>query len=435
LTWHLVARTDAGDDYTPAIDEGTPRLVAVFDDRSHPGYVSNDALDRIQAGGAVDLPAVVVDLLYLAMTVYCADLRVKRVHGAGRWERNFVLHLPVSDRPRWTAASSILSRMLAFLTGDRWTLVFREGTGPGTHATKGPPAGEAPDVVSLLSGGLDSLVGALDLLASGRRVALVGHHGAGMTNSIQAAVLDRLTGTFRDHIRPFMFYVQPPRSLARDSETTMRARSVLFIALGLAVAASMHVRKLVIAENGLISLNVPLTPARAGSSSTRTTHPHFLGLFRDLLRALELPLLIETPYSFATKGEMLRHCRLPDLLSTTVPATMSCSHPEAGRFRGHSPSMHCGYCVPCIIRRASLRAAGLPEGDYSLDAVASPPSADTATGRDLRAFEMAIERLDGARPSRYLADVLGTGPIPARDAARHAGVYRRGIAEVSTLLG
>jgi hypothetical protein len=216
----------------------------------------------------------------------------------------------------------------------------------------------------------------------------------------------------------------------------MRSRSILFLSLGIAVAATLGGgTPLHVAENGLISLNVPLTPSRNGSSSTRTTHPHFLGLFREFLAALELNVPIETSYRFKTKGEMLRDCRDQELLRAAAAGSMSCSHPESGRFRYHSLSRHCGYCVPCIIRRASLHAAGLPQSQYSVDVLTHPPGADTDTGRDLRAFHMALERLRDAQPTRFLFDVMSTGPLPPSDAAQYADVYLRGMAEVRGLLG
>ncbi|MHC5720555.1 MAG: hypothetical protein ACYTX0_53180, partial [Nostoc sp.] len=113
-------------------------------------------------------------------------------------------------------------------------------------------------------------------------------------------------------------------------------------------------KPLVVAENGLISLNVPLTHSRIGSLSTRTTHPHFLSLYQKILSSLGLVTSIELPYKFFTKGEMLANVKNKEVLESTANLSMSCSHPEAGRFRQGSPSHHCGYCVPCIIRRAAL---------------------------------------------------------------------------------
>src|SRR5262249_13462610 len=139
------------------------------------------------------------------------------------------------------------------------------------------------DTVSLFSGGLDSLVGAIDLLGESRKVALVGHHGLGITNSVQGDVLSELRSPFAGRFRSFLFYVQPPKPVLGyregeckkkkipDGEQTMRSRSILFLSLGAAVASALPSRvPLVVAETGFISLNVPLTGTRLGSASTRT---------------------------------------------------------------------------------------------------------------------------------------------------------------------
>jgi hypothetical protein len=214
----------------------------------------------------------------------------------------------------------------------------------------------------------------------------------------------------------------------------MRSRSVLFLSLGVAVASALKVKVLIVGENGLISLNVPLTLARLGSNSTRTTHPHVIEMLREILRVIGLDVTVVLPYRFQTKGEMLTGTRDPALLAEVTPLTMSCSHPEIGRYRGNTPGKHCGYCVPCVIRRAALMRAGLPHDTYEVDVLTNPPPLGSDTARDLRAFGMAIERFKTMSQSVQSASVLATGPVPASDAAQYVGVYSRGIGEVAALL-
>jgi hypothetical protein len=230
-----------------------------------------------------------------------------------------------------------------------------------------------------------------------------------------------------------MFWVQPPKN-KRDGEPSMRSRSLLFIALGLGVASALAGEQpLVVAENGLISLNVPLTNPRMGSLSTRTTHPHFIGLFRTLLDALGVITAIEMPYRFRTKGEMLADAANPKVLADAVKESMSCSHTEAGRYQGRTPGIHCGYCVPCIIRRAATADAKVVDARYDYD-VLSGTLDPAGIGADLRAFQMALERFADARPHDALFRVLGTGPLPPDEAADYAAVYTRGMKEVGRLL-
>lgn len=114
MTWHVITLVGEADEYSPALNAAAPRLVTAFERPTHPHRVPNDVLAVLRAALAVSPPAHAMDLLYLAMTVYSADLRVNRIHGTDRWCRDFVLHLPVTNVDRWRHAQEILIRMLQF---------------------------------------------------------------------------------------------------------------------------------------------------------------------------------------------------------------------------------------------------------------------------------------------------------------------------------
>ena len=131
-------------------------------------------------------------------------------------------------------------------------------------------------------------------------------------------------------------------------------------AIALATALNKEV-KLIIPENGLISLNIPLTFSRLGTSSTRTTHPYYMKLLQTLLNNVDILVQLKNPYQFKTKGEMVLECNDKRFLETNLSKTMSCSHPDIGRMRGERKAMHCGYCLPCIVRLAALKRAGITD--------------------------------------------------------------------------
>jgi 7-cyano-7-deazaguanine synthase in queuosine biosynthesis len=290
-----------------------------------------------------------------------------------------------------------------------------------------------PESVCLFSGGLDSYVGAIDLLATHTNVALVGHYG---NKRDQEAVFEALKPSYDAQMLPFWFYLVPPK-IDKDQmvESTMRARSLLFLSLGTAVAAALSPgARLYVPENGLISLNIPLTFGRAGSHSTRTTHPHTISLFRDLLAALGVSVSVLTPYRFLTKGEMLRNCRDQEALKTGVHSTMSCSSPQAGRFHGRPLGQHCGYCVPCIIRRSALHAVGLDTEPHHIDVLDPSIGPATAAGSDKRAFLMAIARLHQMTPLQLISELLSAGPVDRHEIDDLAAVFTRGLEEVERFL-
>src|ERR1019366_1113583 len=188
------------------------------------------------------------------------------------------------------------------------------------------------------------------------------------------------------------------------------------LARGAAVPAALGPSTpLVVPENGLISINRPLTYWRMGSWSTRTTHPHFIGLFRRLLEGLELTIDVQMPYRFHTKGEMARGVLGRTAFLSGWAKTISCSHPDVGRYRKKSPGQHCGYCVPCVIRRSSLAAVGLDDPGHYIEDVRGPDQTWATSRSDLRCFHMAVQQFD-EDSRRHLFDILETGPIPPADA-------------------
>ncbi|MBX3221907.1 MAG: hypothetical protein KF795_15430 [Labilithrix sp.] len=435
MRWDVTVRIGLDDDFVSDVAADTPRLNVALDRNGEPGLVQEHVIREISERLGAFPSRTAQDLLAVAIAVYAADTRIPRALATDNWTRELLLRVPVFDHSTWERLTPTFTRALNFLTGDSWSFSFRpRREAPRAEEPKDQSVADAVDV-ELFSGGLDSLVGAIELLEAGRRVVLAGHYGAGVTNSVQQNVLGALQDHYRERVVPCMFHVQPLKSAEREGEPSMRSRSLLFLSLGVAVATALGPgRTLTVCENGLISLNVPLTNPRIGSWSTRTTHPHFIGLFREILAGLGLDVRIAVPARFKTKGELLGGAPNQALLRQIVPMSMSCSHPEQGRFRGLTPGNHCGYCVPCIVRRASINAASLPDAAYDIDVLSTTTTLAGDTRKDLRAFQIAIQRFRSARSSQMLFDVLSTGPLPPEDAIDYAAVYRRGMEEIARFL-
>lgn len=382
-----------------------------------------------------------IDVLVVAAHVHAADTRIARATEAqDAWTREIRLVVPVSDPARWTAAASILVRALNFLTGDRWQIGFRAR--PKAYrsiASTLPPSLLTPpfDGVSLFSGGLDSLIGAIDTLAHGGTPLLVSHAGEGLVSASQERCFEGLKAAYKgsafDRLRVWMSF---DSGLVQDvgSEDTTRGRSFLFFSLGVAAGTSLGSPfTLKVPENGLIALNVPLDRLRLGALSTRTTHPFYIARWNELLAALGIPGQVDNPYWDKTKGEMVAGCANAALLKSLAPLSLSCSSPASARWT-KKPQGHCGYCLPCLIRRASLR--GQDATTYGLpDLTAASLDTKRAEGQQVRSFQLAIKRLDD-RPD--LAELLIHKPGPLYDRPERnndlAEVYRRGLEEVGRLL-
>lgn len=180
--------------------------------------------------------------------------------------------------------------------------------------------------------------------------------------------------------------------------------------------------ELIIPENGVISLNIPLTWSRIGSSSTRTTHPYYMSLLNIILKKLGSAIHLINPYQFKTKGEMMRECKNQKVLKELAPFTMSCSHPS-DRYSGENSikDSHCGYCVPCTIRRVAFKKAGISDNSIYRD-----PEKEIAR-QNFRSFEIGIL----STQQTGVFDVLRAGPIPDSDNYdEYLNLYSRGIEEI-----
>jgi hypothetical protein len=388
-----------------------------------------------------------IDLLVLAAHVHAADTRVARAsESQDGWTRELRLVVPVADPLHWTTAAPVFVRMLNFLTGDRWVLDFRERPQRfSVIARKRSVNQPLPsfDYLSLFSGGLDSLIGTIDALENGRKPLLISHAGEGATSMAQNTIFDQLKLSYQcrklDRLRLWM---QFPDGLVSDSagENTTRGRSFLFFALGVFAGTGFEREfTLKVPENGLIAVNVPLDPLRLGALSTRTTHPFYIARWNQALMNLGVLGHIENPYWDKTKGEMVSACANSELLLRLTPLSLSCASPTKGRWQGHA-IQHCGYCLPCLIRRAALFSGLNPvldPTDYTLDELTARPL-DTrgSEGKQIRSFQFAARRLR-ARPELASILIHKPGPLSDETPERQAAlgeVYRRGLQEVETFL-
>jgi 7-cyano-7-deazaguanine synthase in queuosine biosynthesis len=416
------------------------QLRVTLDEPLKPGVVALDWADSqrgtIDVSGtllaSVQPATVALELLRFAAAIYCADKIVLRSATDDGWTRDLSLSIPVSHLGNWRSASSALTEAVSFLSGDRWILRTRKIR----ERVQSAATSVSCEAVCLFSGGLDSLAGAIDLLEEGRSLCLVGHHEAGLTSGRQRQLArDLATHYGSDKVTLLQLFLRPapPRHLQEQPlppavEKTTRARSLLFVAAGLAVADAVgHDVPLYVPENGFIGINVPLTASRAGSLSTRTTHPFFLDRLLVGLDQLGITNNIENPFRLSTKGEVVAGSRNSKLLAALFSESLSCAHPEAARYFDR-PQGNCGYCYPCLIRRASLHHAGLDSAaEYAYDVLTESEFIDDAASDRGLALWAVLRSL--FRPGAW-SDVLRNGPIPGADRAAFDGVYRRGRDEL-----
>ncbi len=300
-----------------------------------------------------------IDLLFISIFVFCTDRLITRETQNDSWIRKACLNIPVSSPDFWDIEKNSLITLLNFLSGDKWDFIFRQKEFFNEKKYYNSLKVKKVEVknykyVCMLSGGLDSYIGAIDLLESqNKNILFVSHYGGGKgTKEYQDAIFKILKDIYKLNKKDYIQYYVACKHAKEDST---RTRSFMFFSHAIALASAMKDNvKLIIPENGFISLNIPITQARFGSSSTRTTHPFYMNLLRILVKSMGLNLEIINPYQTKTKGEMIKECKNISLLEDTYFNTMSCSHPDQGRYKGIKYPIHCGCCIPCIIRRAAI---------------------------------------------------------------------------------
>ncbi|MBO5322568.1 MAG: hypothetical protein J6A88_00490 [Oscillospiraceae bacterium] len=405
-------------------------------------YGLGNVMSKLHANGIVPSEDG-IDFLCLATLVYLADTRISReIHSQDSWTREITISLPVYNVDKWNSSIPTIKRMLNFLTGDLWEMEFSHRS---TELAELPNPLSPPielDAVTLFSGGMDSLIAAINLLEVGSRIAFISHAADSYTKNSQRKLLTHFNNKYPQN-KPAYFDLwtafEDELIESGGGENSTRSRSFLFIAYGVCVLSGIpSVNTLYVPENALIALNVPLDSLRIGSHSTRTTHPFYLGCWNSLLSEMEMGKSVINPYWDKTKGEMADECCNKVLLHSIISDSISCSSPQKLRYKGIHPQ-HCGYCVPCIIRRAAMARAygvGNDPTEYYYDRISTIRANHASTeGVQLRSFEIAIDRVS-ATPALAKMLIHKSGPIEGdfEHLERLGNAYLRGLLEVDSFV-
>lgn len=321
------------------------------------------------------------DFLEIGAAVYITDIHCKR---ASNLKRRVGLVMPVRHLDVWSNAAPLLERAVSELGRDDFAIHFQKRK-LTAERIKPLNAKSSDRCVCLFSGGIDSLAGVVWALDKGLKPVLVSHFAnnvmSGIQNSLAAAIeaayglkpgtyapVDGQQEASPDRVHIFVNekkgkkapYALPPRA---DSIMAEYLRSFLFLSIACAVAVESGINTVYVFENGPVALNPLLSE---GTVTTRTAHPHFLSNFRELVKAVfGEGLCIENPFRYKTKGEITRMLAKP-MLEGLVKKSNSCwnwfivpAHAKRKGFKGR----HDGLCLPCILRRTSVYAAGLWDKD------------------------------------------------------------------------
>lgn len=369
------------------------------------------------------------DFLSIALAVISADTAGHRKLSPDGWTRTFELTISVNDVPFWQGMVSTLNELLAFLTTDRWSLKFIEGgLLPSPPSTPNLPV---EDCAALLSGGLDSLIGIIDLVTDGEKPYAVSQRVTGDTDK-QTDFSKKIGGGV--NVFQVNHNVRVPN---RERPQSQRARSIIFMAYGILIATSLKKYHdganvpLYVCENGFISINPSLTTNRVGSLSTRTTHPVIFGLLQKILDQAKLNVTIINPYRFKTKGEMLKGCKDQVLLGSLATKSTSCGRFLVNKLEGKY--VHCGRCVPCQVRRAAFEAWRKEDDETKYFYHDLGKNDEKHAGfDDVRSMLIAISEAKEQGVQRWLGASLSSALI--QDKNELSEMVKRGLLEIETFL-
>jgi 7-cyano-7-deazaguanine synthase in queuosine biosynthesis len=325
-----------------------------------------------------DVPTSLLDLIDIAVYVYCADQAITRggdgVQDFGQnWRRRLFFRIPVRNVDLWNSkrTQAELVSTLSFLSEDEFHFQFEQlrKEEPFQHYldfNTTPFEGTVEEVV-MFSGGIDSLGGAVqEAVVDKRRIVLVNHRST-QKLSRRHRDLVNLLGKKAEGASPIHIPVRINKKKHLGREYTQRTRSFLYVALGGTVATMVGLNRLRFYENGVISLNLPPSAQVVGARATRTTHPQVLkGYSRLLSHLAEKNFAVENPMLWKTKTEVMKLIANAGC-GELVKHTSSCTRTwEATRLH-----THCGICSQCIDRRFAVLAAGCealdPSGAYKVD--------------------------------------------------------------------
>jgi 7-cyano-7-deazaguanine synthase in queuosine biosynthesis len=404
-------------------DEGVVRVVLYGQPRGAGEGSAGDAAKAEIQRRRLDPAPRAWDLLSIALSVVTADFAALRDQSPDGWTREIELDIAVADEPFWSGQAQALADALAFLTTDRWTLRFHAGG--MLPAPPREPVQPAEDCVVLLSGGLDSLIGAIDLAAAGRKPFAISQTVRGDADK-QVGFAAKIGGGL-GHLQ-----LNHNASTPGVQETSQRARSLVFITFGVIAATALKAYQdggevpLFVCENGFIAINPPLTGGRLGSLSTRTAHPEFLVRLQRVLDAAGLRVKIKNPYAKKTKGEMLKECADQAVLSAEAVRSTSCGRFQRFNYR------QCGRCVPCQVRRSAFLAWGAVQDttDYVYEPIGKN-DAEHSGFDDVRSVAIALAAVQTDGVESWLGHALAS-PLIA-DRAALLAMLQRGLEELRAL--
>lgn len=289
---------------------------------------------------------LVYDLIDTMHYIYHQDISVPRKVDGLFGE----IKIPVSDTCIWNSVKNEIVELCNWVSEGDIDIKFIQTNKPFVQSPPSLFKIENNYPVSLFSGGLDSFSGLFFNYANGIKSDFVG-----FKNKDEE-------GKKQEQLMPFYSKIFPSSSIhlvsrieRKKQHPTQSTRSLLYLALAVCKAISNKNNKVFLFENGILSLN----PEINSRYTTKTTHPKTIYLYNYILEKIGLNVMIESPFQFLTKGQIVNEMNLD--FKKQIEHTFTCGSNRQSMYNKHKG--HCGICIPCILRKISTAAYDLEPYD------------------------------------------------------------------------
>lgn len=355
------------------------------------------------------------DLIVICAAIEFADRRFGR---SSAWGRSFEVIIPVIDLETWgrPEVKEKLVKVVNYLTGDDWKFTFYEARdqSPVQFRQGSLDLGDAKAFAVAYSDGLDSR--AVSALCGSKDEALC----------IRIASRRQKPKLGDSYFTQIPFRVEEFRS----NESSFRSRGFQFASITAIAAHLKGVTRIVVPESGQGALGPVLLPFYKIYPDFRN-YPLFFRKMEEFLgEALGHLLVFDQPRIWSTKGETLSaFLQVPGKTKEDLIETRSCWQ-SRWIVNIDGEKKQCGLCAACLLRRMSLRAAGVeePSGAYVVSAL-NATDVYKAMSDIPRAEDKSIMIEYGMAGVRHLQDLAKLSEQPDEALRGYASEISRAMGE------
>lgn len=291
--------------------------------------------------------SLIMDLFNTLFLIYYYDIYKKR----GKDKNENLINIEVENLEVFKKLKSKIEELTDFMSNEKWNINFIKKEVQENIISNqklfSPPEKKF-EVISLLSGGLDSFTGIF--YNRNKKTKFVGYR----INDLESQSQKKLKEFIKEQNNESEFILYELKNAEKKQVYTQRTRSLFFFGLGIVEAYLSNLDKVNIYENGIMSLNIPINYSRI---TTKTTHPKTLFLLNSILKDLNLNIKIENTCMSKTKAEMVAD--LSSEYKAQIKNTMTCGVNRIYPEYHNDKYSHCGACIPCLLRKITIAANNL----------------------------------------------------------------------------